>query len=114
MTAPLAITASRGEDGAAVLTVTGEIDMSNAGVLVDALENTQGHVVVDLTAVEYLDSAGLAVLFTHADRIELVANPDLGPVLSISGLTDLTTVHGLRPDDPGAPGRRVRSRPTKR
>jgi anti-sigma B factor antagonist len=101
MTAPLAITSDHGQDGAAVLTVSGEIDMSNASVLVDALENTPGHVVVDMTEVGYLDSAGLAVLFTHADRIEVIANPNLGPVLVISGLADLTTVHGL---DPGGPG----------
>ncbi len=103
MTAPLAITSSHGQDGAAILTVTGEIDMSNASVLIDALENTQGHVVVDMSGVEYLDSAGLAVLFGHADRIEVIANPNLGPVLVISGLADLTTVHGLRAEDPGAP-----------
>jgi anti-sigma B factor antagonist len=93
----LAIRSGHGQDSSAILTVSGEIDMSNAGELTDALENAQGHVVVDMSAVEYLDSAGLAVLFTHADRIELVANPCLAPVLAISGLADLTTVHGLDP-----------------
>ncbi|MEU6104398.1 hypothetical protein [Streptomyces flaveolus] len=37
----------------------------------------------------------MSVLFTHTDRIDLVATPLPAPVLSISGLTDLTTVHGL-------------------
>ncbi len=52
-----------------------------------------GHLVVDLTAVEYLDSAGLAALFPHAERIQLVVTPLLEPLLTISGLADLTTVH---------------------
>ena len=58
-------------------------------------------VVVDLTGVEYLDSAGLTVLFTHAAHIELVATPLLAPVLTISGLADITRLHET---DPGAEG----------
>ena len=45
---------------------------------------------MDLTRVEYLDSAGLTVLFSHAAHIELVATPLLAPVLTISGLADIT------------------------
>jgi anti-anti-sigma regulatory factor len=40
--------------------------------------------VVDLTAVEYPDSAGLAALFHHADRIEVVTGPLLAPLLTVS------------------------------
>ncbi|GAA2010549.1 STAS domain-containing protein [Catenulispora yoronensis] len=93
MTALLAVTPRRRPDGVTVLTVAGEIDMSTTGILATALEQTPGPVVVDLEGVEYLDSAGLSVLFAHAERIELVANPLLEPVLAISGLTELTTVH---------------------
>ncbi|GAA4455602.1 STAS domain-containing protein [Phytohabitans houttuyneae] len=101
MSAPLAITPSRDADGATVLTVTGEIDMSNAGALADALDRAPAPVVVDMSAVEYLDSAGLAVLFAHADGLTLVANPRLGPVLTISGLAELATVHNAGTgDDP--------------
>lgn len=100
MTAPLSITTSQDPDGAAVLTVTGEIDMSNAGALAEALDAVPGRVVLDLSGVGYLDSAGLAVLFGHADRIELVANPNIGPVLTVSGLTDLTAVRGLASGSP--------------
>ncbi|MFF0311135.1 STAS domain-containing protein [Streptosporangium sp. NPDC004379] len=105
MTTPLTLAASRRSDGTPVLTVTGEIDMSNAGTLDDALAGAadDGRLVVDLAAVDYLDSAGLTVLFEHAPHIELVANPLLAPVLSISGLVDVTTVHGL---DPGSDGSR--------
>ncbi|MEU9798260.1 STAS domain-containing protein [Streptomyces sp. NPDC051000] len=94
MTTPLTLTPGRRPDGTALLTAVGEIDMSNTGELAAALAGTDGPLVLDLSGVEYLDSAGLSVLFPHADRIELVANPLLEPVLTISGLTDLTTVHG--------------------
>ncbi|WP_077799301.1 STAS domain-containing protein [Streptomyces sp. JHA26] len=95
MTTPLTLTPGRRPDGAALLTVVGEIDMSNTDALAAAIETTDGPLVIDLTAVEYLDSAGLSVLFTHTDRIELIATPLLAPVLNISGLAGLTTVHGL-------------------
>ncbi|MET9257654.1 STAS domain-containing protein [Streptomyces sp. NPDC048182] len=94
MTTPLTLTPGRRSDGAHLLTVVGEIDMSNTEDLATAIEATAGPLVIDLTAVEYLDSAGLSVLFSHTDRIELIATPLLAPVLDISGLADLTTVHG--------------------
>lgn len=101
MTTPLTLTPGRRPDGTPVLTAAGEIDTSNAGAftaaLTDAVNATAGEggatLVVDLAAVEYLDSAGLAALFAHADRIELIASPLLTPVLTVSGLTDLITVH---------------------
>ncbi len=43
--------------------------------------------------MEYLDSAGLSVLFAHAERLELVVPPLLEPVLTVSGLAGLATVH---------------------
>ena len=99
MTTPLTLSTDRRPDGSQVLTADGEIDMSNAGQLGDALAQTgDGPVVVDLTSVGYLDSAGLTVLFTHADHIELVAAPLLVPVLRISGLSEITDV---RQADPG-------------
>jgi anti-sigma B factor antagonist len=42
--------------------------------------------------VQYLDSAGLSVLFDHAGRIVLVAAALLRPVLAVSGLIDLVPV----------------------
>jgi anti-sigma B factor antagonist len=56
---------------------------------------------VDLRAVGYLDTAGLTTLFGYAPEVELLASPLLAPVLTISGLADLVTVHGLA----GEPGR---------
>ncbi|GIE86013.1 STAS domain-containing protein [Actinoplanes regularis] len=98
MTTALMLTTSRDSDGAPVLTAAGEIDMSNAetfaAALAAAVRPESRPLVVDLTAVEYLDSAGLAALFQHADRIEVVAGSLLTPLLTVSGLTDLTVVRG--------------------
>lgn len=98
MTTPLTLIPGHRPDGSALLTVVGEIDMTNTDALAEALDGTEGLLVIDLTAVDYLDSAGLSVLFAHADRIELVAPPLLGPVLTVSGITELTTVRGLAPE----------------
>ncbi|QLQ36406.1 STAS domain-containing protein [Micromonospora robiginosa] len=96
MSTALTLTTSDGPDGTRVLTAVGEIDMSNAAdfgaALDDAVRPDGDPLVVDLTKVEYLDSAGLAVLFPHAERVALVASPLLEPLLTISGLADLTTV----------------------
>ena len=93
MTTPLTLSARPRPDGGQTLTADGEIDMSNAGQLRDALEQAGGGpLVIDLTSCDYLDSAGLTVLFTHADHIELVVTPLLAPVLTISGLSEITTV----------------------
>ncbi|NEC65314.1 STAS domain-containing protein [Streptomyces sp. SID9727] len=93
MTTPLTLTPGRRPDGTAMLTVVGEIDMSNTESLAAALASAPGPLVLDLTDCEYLDSAGLSILFPHADRLELIAGPLLAPVLAISGLTGLTTRH---------------------
>ncbi|MGW3018972.1 STAS domain-containing protein [Streptomyces longwoodensis] len=92
MTTPLTLTPGRRPDGTAQLTAVGEIDMSNAEVLADSLRSTSGRIVLDLTHVQYLDSAALNVLFQHADRLEILAGALLAPVLSISGIADLAPV----------------------
>jgi anti-anti-sigma factor len=99
MSTPLTLTSGRRADGATVLFVAGEVDMTNSSAFAaaaqEALSNASGRLVVDLSGVEYLDSAGLGVLLLLAERIEVVATPLLGPVLTVCGLTELTTVHGL-------------------
>ena len=101
MSTPLTLTHARRPDGGRVLTVAGEIDMSNSAELAAAVEaeldDVGGVILVDLTRVEYLDSAGLSILLLHAERIEILATPLIAPVLTISGLPRLTTVHGLEP-----------------
>ena len=97
MTPALTFTTSRQSDGSTVLGATGEIDMSNAAAFAAALaearqDAAEQPVVVDLSRLEYLDSAGLAVLFPHVDHIRLVASGLLAPLLTVAGLDDLTTV----------------------
>ncbi|MEU5404341.1 STAS domain-containing protein [Streptomyces sp. NPDC005963] len=103
MTTPLTLTSGHRPDGTPVLKAVGEIDMSNTDAFAAALGTMPDRVVVDLTDVEYLDSAGLSVLFAQAHRLELVAGALLVPVLTFSGLADLTVVHGPDPDLPDAP-----------
>ena len=102
MSTPLDLSAHQRPDGGWVVAAAGEIDMSNAGVFAGCLtqarakaEEGDGCLLVDLRAVEYLDTAGLTTLFVNAPGIELIASPLLAPVLMISGLCDLVTVHGL-------------------
>ena len=71
MATPLELSTRPGADGIPVVTVAGEIDMSNADRFRDALGLAAaaadgGSFVVDLTGVEYLDSAGVHALFAHA------------------------------------------------
>ncbi|MYT82447.1 anti-anti-sigma factor [Streptomyces sp. MnatMP-M77] len=97
MATPLTLTVHNQSDGTALLKAVGEVDMSNTDALTAALDATPGTLIIDLTDVEYLDSAGLSVLFAHADRLEIIAGPLLTPVLTVSGLVDLTTIR--RPDE---------------
>ncbi len=104
MTTPLTLDTARGSDGKFMLVAEGEIDLSNidafnralAGAATEATGGA-GALLVDLSAVEYLDSAAISALAAHADRIELLANPILMSVLRISGLSDLTKVEPAPP-----------------
>jgi len=79
------------------LIAVGEIDLSNIDTFKQALTSivteaaASGEmVIVDLTDVEYLDSAAISALFGHADHInKLIAHPLLMDILTISGLTEL-------------------------
>ncbi|HJQ48155.1 MAG TPA: STAS domain-containing protein [Amycolatopsis sp.] len=58
------------------IAVSGEIDLANAGSVQDrvhaAITNDVTTVVLDLSGLDYLDSAGLRVLFTLADRLRVL------------------------------------------
>jgi anti-anti-sigma factor len=96
MTTPLTLDTARGSDGKLMLVAVGEIDLSNVDAFTLALSSAaiggDPALLVDLSAVEYLDSAAISALAAHADRIELVAHPILMPVLKLSGLTELTAI----------------------
>lgn len=97
LTTALTLVASAGDDGARILTVTGEVDMSNAAELGAALDRELAGgttLTVDLAGVTYLDSAGIAVLFGRATAhdLRLSAPRLLDRVLRVSGLTQVAKV----------------------
>lgn len=95
MTTPLELSSGHGDNESIVLTAAGEIDMSNVARFRDALSQAGADgtgLIVDLTKVDYLDSAGLTALLPYAPRIRIIATAVLAPVLAISGLDPVTTV----------------------
>ena len=69
----LRLEVGRAAEGPVTVTVAGDIDIANVGRFRDTLEEAAADpsVVVDLNAVTYLDSAGIAVLFAVAGRTRL-------------------------------------------
>lgn len=97
MGTPLDLRTERRPDGTTVLAAIGELDMSNVAVFGDAVAAARAAVdgatlLVDLGGVDYLDSGAINILFEHAEAIELVVNPILLPVLTVSGLAGVTAV----------------------
>jgi anti-anti-sigma factor len=71
MTEPARMTLE-GDEEILLARITGEIDLSNASdleeTIVEAVPNTAFGMVVDLSAVEYLDSAGVRMLVHLVER----------------------------------------------
>jgi anti-anti-sigma factor len=87
--------------GCALVAVDGELDLSTAeqleSVLGSAIDDATGPIVLDLAALRFCDSAGLAVLVrTHNQLNErgrrlVIASPS-GPVLRVLELSGLDQV----------------------
>ena len=97
MVTPLSLTTDSRDDGSLVLRATGELDLSNIDAFSEALASARkagqdNQLSVDLSGVDYLDSGAISVLFDHAAGIQIVVNPILMSVLTISGLTKVATV----------------------
>ena len=96
MSTPLTVRIDRSDDGQLVLFAIGEIDASNVADFSNALEAGTGdngdRLTVDLSEVEYLDSAAINALAPHAEALTIIANPVLMRVLMVSGLTELAKV----------------------
>ena len=104
MQTSLILDTARRKDGKLRLNAEGEIDLSNIDTFKQALttaitkSTTNEMLIVDLAAVEYLDSAAINVLCAHADSIHtLIAHPLLMDILAISGLTELVTIEAAPP-----------------
>ena len=100
----LTLDTARRDDGKLVLTAAGEIDLSNIETFTQALTTaiaetagSGGRLTVDLSAVEYLDSAAINALFIHAEHVQLIANPLMMRVFEISGLTELAAIEATPP-----------------
>lgn len=91
--------------GVSTVTVTGEVDVSNANELREALDAVLGQtpagISVDLAQVAYIDSTGIGVLVGSAHkaqdsgRVFQVLNPQAN-VLRILGLLGVDEVLGLK------------------
>lgn len=89
-----------------LLALSGEVDLANrdevAGQLNAAISNQSTSVLLDLTETSYLDSAGLGLLFTLAERLRLlqvdfalvVPRTSLSrTVIELSGLNQVVEIH---------------------
>ena len=96
-------------DGAAIVRLTGELDLYNAPQLRETLvaltDERPARLVLDLSDVEFVDSTALGVLIEARSRMEnrkafLLAAPALETqrALQISGLDQHLTVHATLAD----------------
>jgi anti-sigma B factor antagonist len=98
--AELAIDSHIGEDEVAVVTVSGELDISNAKALEDALGAVTARqpkrLVFHLGDLRYIDSAGIAVLLAAAGRSRGVGLRDpsaaVRRVVELTGLTEILPI----------------------
>jgi anti-sigma B factor antagonist len=104
MSEPLATVEARHDDGKVVVTIGGEIDLSNAVDLDAQIEKAirgAGEVVVDLQSVQYLDSRGVRLLHALSQRLEEQGVPlrVVAPAGTIAGeILRLTHLPGLEVD----------------
>lgn len=97
--------ATREEDGRAIVAVGGEIDVYTAPKLRDQItelvSNGSYNIVIDLEAVEFLDSTGLGVLVgglkkvrAHDGSLELICSQErLLKIFRITGLAKVFVIH---------------------
>jgi anti-anti-sigma factor len=95
-----AIDAHTDASGAAIVTVSGDLDISNA----DALEATVASIVArrperlvfDLARLRFMDSAGIAVLLGAAAKVQSVhirnPTPAVRRVVELTGLTEVLPI----------------------
>jgi anti-anti-sigma factor len=99
MTSDIETRIETGPDGIDEVVITGEIDLATAEqfrkILREAAEKYRP-LVVNLTDVQYLDSAGVAVLFDQARRspLEVIVGPGclVAPVITVARLAEVATV----------------------
>jgi len=91
-------------DGARLVRVSGEIDLSNARDVMDAIgravHSEASLIVMDLSDTAYLDSSGIAMIFRLAERLRY-SRQELRLVVPadapIRKVLELTNVHQVIP-----------------
>ncbi len=91
---------ARDDVGVRVVRLVGEIDISNADALGEKLDRMVGdgneRLVVDLAALEFMDSSGIAMLLRAAGRVEsiTVRNPTsvVRRIIECTGLADILRI----------------------
>ncbi|WP_099037806.1 STAS domain-containing protein [Mycobacterium neglectum] len=97
------------DEGVAVLSVTGEIDLATVpafeAAIADALTQRPTALIVDLSAVDFLASAGLqALVATHENvngtaRFAVVADgPATSRPIELTGLNQILSLHSSLSD----------------
>ena len=95
--AEVAVSTQSGADGVPVVTVSGELDVSNIEILkasvAAAAANRPERLVFDLRDLRYIDSAGIAVLLGAAADVSDVRLREpsraVRRVVELTGLTDV-------------------------
>jgi anti-anti-sigma factor len=90
-----------GTAGERIVAVTGEIDLATVGAFQRALDiaaEDRTRLTVDLAACDFLDSAGIKVLFEIAGRLNLRLIVDPGSVIAtMIGITGLAEAASISP-----------------
>ena len=94
-------------DSVGVVTLTGEVDIVQAGQLrerlLGAVRNEDLGLVVDLTHASYIDSVGVSLLFELAEKLTerqlrlAVVLPDGGLVGRVLGIVNVRSVAEVHP-----------------
>jgi stage II sporulation protein AA (anti-sigma F factor antagonist) len=108
----LATISVKTHDPAVVVSVTGEIDLSNARQLgpeiIETIGNDAAALVLDLSETRYVDSAGVRLVFEVANRLQrrrqvlCIVAPEGMPVRRILDLTEAGEVARLYTNLPDA------------
>ena len=98
--AEAAIDSRTDPSGAPVIAVSGELDMSNASRLEEAVDAAVAagpeKLVFDLSGLRFMDSAGIAVLLRAAGKVAAIElrepSPPVRRVLELTGLESVLSV----------------------
>jgi anti-sigma B factor antagonist len=95
--AEVVIDTQYGPNGVAVVTVAGELDASNAATLqatvATIVAKRPERVVFSLGSLRYMDSAGISVLLSAAEKVQAVHLRDPSPV--VRRVIELTGLAGV-------------------